>query len=324
MGRHPGRRSSSGSRRAPRRRRPYSPPASTESMLDVGRSPRPMASRARSSSSCRPTATSASPRHRAAQRARPRGSSACPSARLARALDSIDDRRTRTRPGTGSAGRAASTIPERAVGARAHRRRGRRQAVRHRARARVVAVEANPADDHLARAGLSGALHPHRVCRASTGDGPKVDLVDAARRASCDVESVKPRRVRIDVFTIFPALRRRLLPGRACSAGPAGRASSTSACHDLRDVRHRRPPHASTTTPFGGRRRAWCCAPEPVFASVEAVAPPPPALPARSGRSPLRPGDGPPRWPAASGFSLLCGRYEGVDHRIRAHLVADC
>ena len=26
-------------------------------------------------------------------------------------------------------------------------------------------------------------------------------------------------------------------------------------------------------------------------------------------------------WPSGGGFSLLCGRYEGVDHRIREHLV---
>ena len=61
--------------------------------------------------------------------------------------------------------------------------------------------------------------------------------------------------------------------------------------------------------------------PEPVFASVEAVAPAPTALPARAraGGASTRPR--PARWPSGDGFSLLCGRYEGVDHRIREHLV---
>ena len=60
--------------------------------------------------------------------------------------------------------------------------------------------------------------------------------------------------------------------------------------------------------------------PEPVFASVEAA-------------QPVRPlyllGPGGRRLDQAlarelagsEGFSLLCGRYEGVDHRVRQHLV---
>ena len=63
-------------------------------------------------------------------------------------------------------------------------------------------------------------------------------------------------------------------------------------------------------------------APEPVFAAVEAV-------------QPIRPlfllGPGGRRFDqamaaqlaAGEGFSLLCGRYEGVDQRVRDHLVDD-
>ena len=59
---------------------------------------------------------------------------------------------------------------------------------------------------------------------------------------------------------------------------------------------------------------------EPVFAAVEAVEPPRPLFL-------LDPGgrrfdqDLAAELAATSGFSLLCGRYEGVDERVRRHLV---
>ena len=60
--------------------------------------------------------------------------------------------------------------------------------------------------------------------------------------------------------------------------------------------------------------------PEPLFAAVEAVGSAPSAAAARTGGArfdqararELAGGDG---------FSLLCGRYEGVDERVRRHLV---
>ena len=62
--------------------------------------------------------------------------------------------------------------------------------------------------------------------------------------------------------------------------------------------------------------------PEPIFAAVEAADPPRPLFLL---------GPGGRRFDqavahelaAGAGFSLLCGRYEGVDHRIREHLVDD-
>ena len=60
--------------------------------------------------------------------------------------------------------------------------------------------------------------------------------------------------------------------------------------------------------------------PEPLFAAVEAVEPPRPLFL-------LGPGDArfdqalARELAAAEGFSLLCGRYEGVDERVRDHLV---
>ena len=60
--------------------------------------------------------------------------------------------------------------------------------------------------------------------------------------------------------------------------------------------------------------------PEPIFAAVEAVDPPRPLLylsPAgrRLDQAAAR------ELAALDGFSLLCGRYEGVDERVREHLV---
>ena len=60
--------------------------------------------------------------------------------------------------------------------------------------------------------------------------------------------------------------------------------------------------------------------PEPLFDAVEAAQPPRPLLLLVGERSALRPG----AWRASSrpatGFSLLCGRYEGVDQRVADHL----
>jgi tRNA (guanine37-N1)-methyltransferase len=60
--------------------------------------------------------------------------------------------------------------------------------------------------------------------------------------------------------------------------------------------------------------------PEPVFEVVEAVDPPRPLLLLGPGGTRL---DQPlvERLAALDGFSLLCGRYEAVDHRVREHLV---
>jgi tRNA (guanine37-N1)-methyltransferase len=123
--------------------------------------------------------------------------------------------------------------------------------------------------------------------------------------------------VRIDVFTIFPAL----VDG-FCHESLLGRARANGRldlrCHDLRD--HATDIHRTVDdTPFGGGA-GMVLRPEPVFASVEAVTPPRPLYLL---------GPGGRRFDQArartlaggEGFSLLCGRYEGVDHRIREHLV---
>jgi tRNA (guanine37-N1)-methyltransferase len=62
--------------------------------------------------------------------------------------------------------------------------------------------------------------------------------------------------------------------------------------------------------------------PEPLFASVEAADSPRPLLLLGPGgrRFDQRVAE---ELAATGGFSLLCGRYEGIDHRVREHLVDD-
>ncbi len=121
----------------------------------------------------------------------------------------------------------------------------------------------------------------------------------------------------IHVFTALP----QILEG-PLSASLLGRARERGVVdvrvHDLRH--HTTDRHRSVDdTPFGGGA-GMVLSPEPVFRAVEVVQPPRPlflldpggrrfdqALAAELAASP--------------GFSLLCGRYEGVDERVRAHLV---
>jgi tRNA (guanine37-N1)-methyltransferase len=123
--------------------------------------------------------------------------------------------------------------------------------------------------------------------------------------------------MRVDVFTIFPDL----VDGFAGASllGKARRGGLLDIqVHDLRQATS--DPHRSVDdSPFGGGP-GMVLMPEPIFASVEAAAPPRPLLLL---------GPGGRRFDQAwarelaelDGFSLLCGRYEGVDERVRRHLV---
>lgn len=123
--------------------------------------------------------------------------------------------------------------------------------------------------------------------------------------------------MRIDVFTIFPDL----VDG-FCSESLLGKARSAGLldlrCHDLRE--HTTDVHRTVDdAPFGGGA-GMVIRPEPVFASVESAAPPRPLfLLGPGGRRFDQAMAG--ELARSSGFSLLCGRYEGIDHRVREHLV---
>lgn len=123
--------------------------------------------------------------------------------------------------------------------------------------------------------------------------------------------------LRIDVFTIFPPMvegfAQQSLLGKAQRNGLLD-----VRVHDLRQATD--DPHRSVDdTPFGGGA-GMVLMPEPLFAAVEQVDPPRPLLLLGAAgrrfeqRWAQELADGP-------GFSMLCGRYEGVDERVRTHLV---
>ena len=123
--------------------------------------------------------------------------------------------------------------------------------------------------------------------------------------------------MRVDVFTLFPAS----VDG-FCSESLLGKARASG----LLDLRLHDPRDQATDvhrtvddSPFGGGP-GMLMRPEPVFAAVEAASPPRPLLLLGPGGRRFD-----QKWArelsGGSGFSLLCGRYEGVDHRIREHLV---
>jgi tRNA (guanine37-N1)-methyltransferase len=122
--------------------------------------------------------------------------------------------------------------------------------------------------------------------------------------------------VRIDVFSIFPEYLDMPL-----QVSVLGRARSTG----LLDV-HLHDPRAFTSDrhrsvddePFGGGA-GMVMTPEPVFAAVEAVQPARPLLllSAAGTRFDQRLAR---ELAAGDGFSLICGRYEGVDQRVADHL----
>ncbi len=127
-------------------------------------------------------------------------------------------------------------------------------------------------------------------------------------------------RLRVDVFTIFPDMvedfAARSLLGRARDADLL-----EVRTHDLR--RWTTDVHRSVDdSPFGGGA-GMLLKPEPLVASIEAADPPRPLyLLGPGGRrfdqavahELAELADGP-----SGGFSLLCGRYEGVDQRVVDH-----
>ncbi len=125
--------------------------------------------------------------------------------------------------------------------------------------------------------------------------------------------------MRIDVITIFPEM----VAGFA-STSLLGKAQERGLLdirtHDLRDAAtdvHRSVDDA----PFGGGA-GMVLTPGPVFDTVERVRPPRPLYLLGPGGRTLDQAMA-RELAGLDGFSLLCGRYEGVDDRVRTHLVDD-
>jgi tRNA (guanine37-N1)-methyltransferase len=128
--------------------------------------------------------------------------------------------------------------------------------------------------------------------------------------------------LRIDVFTIFPELVEHF-----CAASLLGRARQQGVLDlRVRDLRSAAadPRRSVDDVPYGGGA-GMVLMPGPIFSAVEEAAPPRPLyLLGPGGRlldqslmhelSDTASSD-------SGGFSLLCGRYEGVDQRVVDHLV---
>ena len=125
--------------------------------------------------------------------------------------------------------------------------------------------------------------------------------------------------MQIAVFTVLPQILEAALSG-----GLLGKARERGvvnvSVHDIREYatdRHR----SVDDTPFGGGA-GMVLAPDPIFRAVEAVDPPRPLfLLGPGGRRFSQ--ELAAELAAGPGFSLLCGRYEGVDERVREHLADD-
>lgn len=126
--------------------------------------------------------------------------------------------------------------------------------------------------------------------------------------------------MRIDVITIFPELfdvpLRTSLLGKAVAAG-----TLEVEVHDLRE--HGFGKHRSVDDePYGGGA-GMVMRPEPIFAAVEEVATEDAHVVLLSPRGRRLDHDIVTEVAAKDHLVLICGRYEGVDERVSAHLVHD-
>lgn len=125
--------------------------------------------------------------------------------------------------------------------------------------------------------------------------------------------------MRIDILTIFPDMVESFAGASLLGKARRERLIDVNV-HDLRSVAI--DPHRSVDdSPFGGGA-GMVLKPEPIFDTVEAVKPPRPILylsPAGRRFDQAYAGE----LVGLDGFTLLCGRYEGVDERVREHLIDD-
>jgi len=123
---------------------------------------------------------------------------------------------------------------------------------------------------------------------------------------------------RVDVFTLFPEL-----VDSYCGASILGRARGKGllsvATHNIRD--HATDSHRSVDdAPFGGGA-GMVMMPGPIFSAVEAVPEAHRPLILLSPAGTTFSQSLAQELASGPGFSVLCGRYEGVDERVVEHLV---
>jgi tRNA (guanine37-N1)-methyltransferase len=128
--------------------------------------------------------------------------------------------------------------------------------------------------------------------------------------------------MRFDVFTLLPETFSPYLQASILQKA-AERGLLEFHVHNIRDYTHDRH-HTTDDTPYGGGG-GMVMKPEPVFEAVESVLGTPPACPVILLTPQGRVFNQKIAFELANQpqIGLLCGRYEGIDERIREHLVTD-
>ena len=128
--------------------------------------------------------------------------------------------------------------------------------------------------------------------------------------------------MRFDVFTLLPETFSPYLQASILQKA-AERGLLEFHVHNIRDYTHDRH-HTTDDTPYGGGG-GMVMKPEPVFEAIESVLGAPPACPVILLTPQGRVFNQKIALELASQpqIALLCGRYEGIDERIREHLVTD-
>ena len=128
--------------------------------------------------------------------------------------------------------------------------------------------------------------------------------------------------MRFDVFTLFPEVFQPYLQTSILERAAQAYLIEVN-LHNIRDWATDRH-HTTDDAPYGGGG-GMVMKPEPVFSAVEAILGLPPACPlilltpqGRTFNQKIA-----RQLSAAPHLALLCGHYEGIDERIRQHLVTD-
>ncbi len=128
--------------------------------------------------------------------------------------------------------------------------------------------------------------------------------------------------MKFDIFTLFPEVFQPYLDASIIKRARAGGLIEVD-LHNIRDYAKDRH-HTTDDMPYGGGG-GMVMKPEPVFASIEAVLGTPPDIPVilMTPQGRLFTQDVAKELSALPHIALLCGHYEGIDERIREHLVTD-
>jgi tRNA (guanine37-N1)-methyltransferase len=128
--------------------------------------------------------------------------------------------------------------------------------------------------------------------------------------------------MKFDIFTLFPEVFQPYLDASIIKRARAGGLIDVN-LHNIRDWAADRH-HTTDDMPYGGGG-GMVMKPDPVFASIESVLGSPPAVPVilMTPQGRLFTQDVAKELSALPHIALLCGHYEGIDERIREHLVTD-